>query len=67
MDHGKLYQDLFDAYKKAMAGKSVCEAQKATISTWNSIKKSETDKHKLDSLVKKKIVELATKARQTKT
>ena len=51
MDHGKLYQDLFEAYKKAMDGKSAREAQEAAISTWNSFK-SETEKNKLECLVK---------------
>ena len=47
MDHGKLYGDLFDAYKKAMDGKSAREAQEAATLTWNQLKKSATDKHKL--------------------
>jgi hypothetical protein len=31
MDHGKLYGDLFDAYKKAMDGKSAREAQEENL------------------------------------
>jgi len=66
MDHGKLYADLFEAYKKANNGKPAREAQEAATSTWNYLKKSATDKHKLECSVKEKMVELATKARQKK-
>lgn len=66
MDPGKLYGDLFAAYKKAMDGKSAREAQEAANLTWNKFKKSETDKHKLECAVKDKIVELESKARQKK-
>jgi len=65
MDHGRLYENLFNAYRKAMQGKSAREAQEATISTWSKLK-SETGRLELERAVKEKIVELQRQACQRK-
>ena len=43
MDRGKLYQELFEAYKIVMNGRSAREAQEAAICTWNSYKTETKD------------------------
>ena len=64
MDCGKLYQDLFEAYKKVTIGKKREEHDAAT-STWSSI---EADANKdnvvLERQVKEKIVERSLERRK---
>jgi hypothetical protein len=40
MDRGKLYQQVFEAYKRFMSDKSTREAQDAAVKTWNRFKVS---------------------------
>jgi hypothetical protein len=67
MDRGKLFQDLFEAYKIVMNGHSAREAQEAAIRTWNSLKTETKDNQgELGCRIKDKIVELQSKGRKQK-
>jgi len=66
MDRGKLYHDLYEAYKKTMNYRSARESQEAAIATWNSIKSEATDKGELERLIKEKTIELEQQARKKK-
>jgi hypothetical protein len=67
MDRGKLYKELFEAYKIVMNGHSAREAQEAAICTWNSYKTETKDNPgELERRIKDKIVELQSKGRKQK-
>lgn len=66
MDRGKLYQQLFDSYKKCMVDKSTREAQDAAVKTWNELKAKYTEKVAFEQHVKDKIVNLETSAKKKK-
>jgi hypothetical protein len=67
MDRGKLFQELFECYKKLMADRSARESQEAATCMWNSIKaESKATPGLFERRIKDKIVEIETKARKQK-
>jgi len=64
MDRGKLYQQLFESYKKFLVNKSTREAQDVAVKTWNSLKAECTEKVVFEQRIKDKIIELETAAKK---
>jgi hypothetical protein len=65
MDRGKLYQQLFQSYKKFLVDKSTREAQDAAVKTWNALKAECTsEKMVFEQHIKDKIIELETSAKK---
>ena len=67
MDRGKLYQQLFESYKKFLVDKTTREAQDAAVKTWNALKAECTEKVVFEQRVKDKIIELETSAKKKKS
>jgi hypothetical protein len=64
MDRGKLYQQMFESYKKFLVNKSTREAQDEAVKTWNALKAECTEKVVFEQRIKNKIIELETAAKK---